>query len=206
MSRAMSLCEPIPTAPRPAATISAEPALGLACNSNNTGRFLLVHGEWSPSHGKSVERGHRVPAPVQESKASQPTRATATPWRETQPCFACETDRQCAAALDQQGVTWEYRPVTFVLERDEDGQPLETWCPDFYLPEQNVFLELTGTPSERLSATNSRTRKLRQQYPDVDVQQLYRRDVEMLSRRSVFAFLPAPATVLDEAVALVAEA
>ena len=45
--------------------------------------------------------------------------------------------------LDFYGVPWVYEPRTFVLEQDEDGRVTEAFTPDFYLPEQDLFLEIT---------------------------------------------------------------
>ena len=59
------------------------------------------------------------------------------------PRFANEAERECAKVLDFYGVPWEYEPRTFVLEEDEDGRVDRGLPPDFFLPEQNLYLEIT---------------------------------------------------------------
>jgi hypothetical protein len=60
-----------------------------------------------------------------------------------QPRFANQAELECAKILDFYGVPWDYEPRTFVLERDEEGQVVEAFTPDFYLPEQGLYLEVT---------------------------------------------------------------
>jgi len=101
-----------------------------------------------------------------------------------QPRFATDSERECAELLDFYGIDWEYEPVTFVLETDPvDGRVTEAFCPDFYLPELNLFLEITAMRQELVTKKNRKVRKLRQRYPDVSVRLFYRRDVEALAHK-----------------------
>ena len=59
------------------------------------------------------------------------------------PQFANEAELECAKLLDYYGVPWEYEPRTFVLEEDDEGRIVEAFTPDFYLPEQDLYLEVT---------------------------------------------------------------
>ena len=56
------------------------------------------------------------------------------------PRFANRSELECAKVLDYYGVPWEYEPTTFVLEEDEDGRVVEAFKPDFYLPEQDLYV------------------------------------------------------------------
>ena len=95
-------------------------------------------------------------------------------------------ERTLAGLFDQLGLVWEYEPHTFVLERDDDGRVVEAFTPDFYLPEQDVYVECT-TMRQRLTAKkNRKIRRLRQQGVIVGV--LYRRDFERLRERHGFQF------------------
>lgn len=99
------------------------------------------------------------------------------------PRFVNESERECAEILDFYGVPWEYEPVTFVLETDESGRVLEAFSPDFYLPDLNLFLEVTTMRQELVTRKNRKVRKLRQRYPDVNVKLFYRRDIEALGQK-----------------------
>lgn len=113
--------------------------------------------------------------------------ATCRLWRSyrgrVEPRFVNESERECAELLDFYGIAWEYEPVTFVLETDADGRVAEAFRPDFYLPELNLFLEVTTMRQELVTKKNRKVRKLRQRYPDVNVRLFYRRDIEALGQK-----------------------
>ena len=73
--------------------------------------------------------------------------------------------------------------TTFVLERDADGKVVEAFTPDFYLPEQDLFLEVTVMKQSLVTRKNRKLRKLRQLYPDVRIKLFYVRDFERMAAR-----------------------
>ena len=99
------------------------------------------------------------------------------------PRFANDAERECAKVLDFYGVRWAYEPRTFVLEEDEDGRVIEAFTPDFYLPEQDLYLEVTVMKQSLVTRKNRKLRKLRERYPDVKVKLFYKRDIERLGQR-----------------------
>ncbi len=99
------------------------------------------------------------------------------------PQFANEAELECAKILDFYGVSWEYEPRTFTLEEDEDGRVVEAFTPDFYLPEQDLYLEVTVMKQSLVTRKNRKLRKLRERYPDVRVKLFYKRDIERLAQR-----------------------
>jgi hypoxanthine phosphoribosyltransferase len=102
---------------------------------------------------------------------------------EEAPRFANEAELECAKLLDFYGVPWQYEPRTFVLERDEQGRVIEAFTPDFYLPEQDLYVEITVMKQSLVTRKNRKLRKLRQLYPDVRIKLFYRRDIERLAQR-----------------------
>jgi len=99
------------------------------------------------------------------------------------PRFVNDAELECAKLLDFYGVPWEYEPTTFALEVDDDGRVLEAITPDFYLPEQDLYLELTVMKQSLVTRKNRKLRKLRERYPDVKVKLFYRRDFERLAQK-----------------------
>src|ERR671928_1588528 len=99
------------------------------------------------------------------------------------PRFVNEAELEYAKILDYYGVPWMYEPTTFVLERDADGKVVEAFTPDFYLPEQDLFLEVTVMKQSLVTRKNRKLRKLRERYPDVRVKLFYKRDLERLAQR-----------------------
>jgi bifunctional protein TilS/HprT len=90
--------------------------------------------------------------------------------------FAHNSERQFAQLLDFYAVAWEYEPRTFVLARDEEGQPTLAFSPDFYLPAYDRYIEITTLKQKLVTKKNRKLRLLREQHPDVRITLLYQRD------------------------------
>jgi hypothetical protein len=99
------------------------------------------------------------------------------------PRFAHEAEVEYAKILDYHGVPWLYEPRTFVLEEDEDGRVLEAFTPDFYLPEQDLFIEVTVMKQSLVTRKNRKLRKVRERYPEIRIKLFYKRDLERLAQR-----------------------
>jgi hypoxanthine phosphoribosyltransferase len=99
------------------------------------------------------------------------------------PRFANDAELECAKILDYHGVPWAYEPRTFVLERDETGRVVEAFTPDFYLPEQDLYLEITVMKQALVTRKNRKLRRLRELYPGVQAKLFYKRDIERLAQR-----------------------
>jgi len=102
---------------------------------------------------------------------------------EAPPRFANPAELEYAKILDWYGIPWAYEPRTFVLERDEEGRVIEAFTPDFYLPEQDLYLEVTVMKQSLVTRKNRKLRKLRERYPDIKIKLFYERDFERLAAR-----------------------
>ena len=98
------------------------------------------------------------------------------------PVFANDAELECAQIFDFHGIPWDYEPRTFVLEEDAKGNVVEAFTPDFYLPEQDLFIELTLMKQSLVTRKNRKLRKLREQYPDIRIKLFYKRDLERLAQ------------------------
>ena len=96
------------------------------------------------------------------------------------PLFAHPAEREFARLLDEQGLRWRYEPTTFVLRRDEDGRVREAVTPDFYLPELELYVELTAMRPSLAGPKRRKLRLLRELYPAIRVSLLDRRALEAL--------------------------
>ena len=90
--------------------------------------------------------------------------------------FAHESEQRFARILDFYGVVWEYEPVEFALEWDDDGRPTAGFRPDFWLPQPGLFVEVTTLNQRLVTKKNGKVRRMGQLYPDVRVTVLYQRD------------------------------
>ena len=70
-----------------------------------------------------------------------------------------------------------------LLERDADGRVVEAFTPDFYLPDQDLYLEVTVMKQSLVTRKNRKLRRLRQLYPGVRVKLIYERDFERIAAR-----------------------
>ena len=102
------------------------------------------------------------------------------------PRFVNRAELEVARLLDFYGIPWEYEPRSFVLEEDEEGRVLEAARPDFYLPEQDLYVELTTMKQSLVTRKNRKIRKLRERYPEIRVKLFYRRDFERLVQKYGF--------------------
>ncbi len=73
-------------------------------------------------------------------------------------------------------MAWEYEPRTFVLEVGADGCPTLAFTPDFYLPEHDLYVEITTLDQRLVTRKNRKVRLLRHRHPEVRVRLLYQRD------------------------------
>jgi hypothetical protein len=97
--------------------------------------------------------------------------------------FANQAEVECARILDYYGLEWRYEPTSFVLETDDAGRVLEAFTPDFYLPEQDLYLEVTVMKQSLVTRKNRKIRKLRERYPDIKIKLFTRRDFERLDQK-----------------------
>ena len=109
---------------------------------------------------------------------SAPEDAGTQPHERTR--FAHNSERQFGKLLDFYGIAWEYEPRTFVLERDRDGNPVQAFSPDFYLPAYDLFIEITTLNQKLVTKKNRKVRRLRELYPEVKVKIFYQRDYQAL--------------------------
>ncbi|MBA3450512.1 MAG: hypothetical protein H0T18_04800 [Chloroflexia bacterium] len=94
--------------------------------------------------------------------------------------FAHPAEIELARLLTFYGQRWAYEPTTFAVRWGSDGRPEEFVTPDFYLPDRDLYLELTTMRQRLVTRKNRKFRLLRKHYPNVRVRLLYLRDFERL--------------------------
>ena len=94
--------------------------------------------------------------------------------------FGHPSEQVFANVLDFYGIAWDYEPRSFPLQWDKDGKVSEAFTPDFYLPEFDLYLELTTMKQANVTKKNRKIRLLRAIYPHVNIQVFYQKDVQDL--------------------------
>jgi cytidylate kinase len=94
--------------------------------------------------------------------------------------FSHPSEQIFANLLDFYRIDWQYEPRSFPIKWDADGRVLESFTPDFYLPESDVYVELTTMKQSLVTKKNRKMRLLREIYPDVKFQVFYQKDIQDL--------------------------
>lgn len=90
--------------------------------------------------------------------------------------FAHASERQFARLLDFYAIEWAYEPTSFDIEWDRDGKVTRRFTPDFYLPEFDLYIEITTLNQKLVTKKNRKVRRLRERYPEITCKIFYQRD------------------------------
>src|SRR5215212_904666 len=139
-----------------------------------TGR-LRPDGRQSRGTPRRCERDRTSMNGDRERVAARP--AAPRPERSPDgPAFAHASEAELARILDFYAVRWEYEPHVFPILWNLDGAVVESFSPDFYLPDFDSYLELTTLRQPLVRKKNRKLRRLRELYPDVRIKLFYARD------------------------------
>ena len=68
--------------------------------------------------------------------------------------FSHPAEEAFAKVLDFYMIEWEYEPTTFPLEWDDEGRVVTAFAPDFYLVEDDLYIELTTMQQRHVTKKN----------------------------------------------------
>lgn len=94
--------------------------------------------------------------------------------------FAHASEAELSRILDFYAVRWEYEPHTFPILWNLDGDVVESFSPDFYLPDLDLYLEMTTLRQKLVRKKNRKLRRLRELYPEINIKLFYARDFRAL--------------------------
>jgi hypoxanthine phosphoribosyltransferase len=125
----------------------------------------------SPRHDSDPRSDRPRPEPI-----PNPKRPNGAPIP-----FSHPAEEAFAKVLDFYHERWEYEPMTFPLGWDETGRITMAFSPDFYLPDEDLYVELTTMRQRLVTQKNRKLRLLSELYPGVKCKLIYRRDVANLA-------------------------
>jgi hypoxanthine phosphoribosyltransferase len=96
------------------------------------------------------------------------------------PAFAHRSEAELARILDFYAVRWEYEPHVYPILFSLDGTVQESFAPDFYLSDLDLYVELTTLRQRLVRKKNRKLRRLRELYPDIRIKLWYERDFRAL--------------------------
>ncbi len=94
--------------------------------------------------------------------------------------FSHPSEAVCARILDFYRIPWEYEPTSFPIDWDAKGTIISSFRPDFYLPAQEQYIELTTMSQKLVTKKNRKVRRLRELYPHINIKIFYQRDLKNL--------------------------
>lgn len=91
--------------------------------------------------------------------------------------FAHAAEAEVARLLTFWRVRWEYEPHSFPLVEDAQGRVIESFSPDFWLPDWNCYLEITSERQRYSQLKHRKVRHFRERYPHLRVVLYEPRDI-----------------------------
>jgi len=129
-----------------------------------------VHGE--PRELKGGSNGLEIEERFYSSPVSEDTEK-----------FMHPSEEEFTKMLDFYRIRWEYEPKTFMLEWDSEGNVVEAFSPDFYLTDQDLYVELTTQKPKQAWRKSRKIRRMKELYPDVNVRLIDKKGFESLLRK-----------------------
>lgn len=132
------------------------------------------------SDGRAILQDDTRETPAQDATLPRPVdRAN----DEQKPAvFAHPTEEEFARILDFYGVHWQYEPHSFPL-RWSGERVIEMFTPDFYLPDLDLYVELTTMKQSLVTKKNRKLRRLRALYPHINIKLFYKKDYRQLAAK-----------------------
>lgn len=111
--------------------------------------------------------------------------------------FAHNAEYEFARILDFYGIDWTYEPRSFPL-RWERGHVTEAFTPDFYLPDLDLYVELTTLKSGLTAEKNRKMREIKELFPETNIIMLKKRDyLRLLAKYGYGAIAPGQVPDID---------
>ena len=89
--------------------------------------------------------------------------------------FGHPSEEEFAKLLDFYRIEWLYEPRSFPLAW-QDNKLTEMFTPDFYLPELDMYIELTTLKQSLITEKNRKLRHLKELYPEINIRLLNKKD------------------------------
>ncbi len=97
--------------------------------------------------------------------------------------FQHASEEEFAQILDMHGLEWEYEPRTFPIKWDAEGNIIQAFSPDFYLPAFDTYIELTTMNQKYTSVKKKKAELLKKLYPGTNINIVFKNDFHTLIER-----------------------
>ncbi|MGB4588619.1 MAG: cytidylate kinase family protein [Clostridiaceae bacterium] len=93
------------------------------------------------------------------------------------------SEEEFAKILDMYELKWEYEPRTFPIKWDAEGNIIQAFSPDFYLPDFDQYIELTIMNQKYTSVKKKKVELLKKLYPGINISIVFKDDFHSLIKR-----------------------
>lgn len=100
--------------------------------------------------------------------------------------FSHPSEEKFARLLDFYRLEWLYETRSFPIGWD-NGKVIEMFTPDFYLPELDLYIELTTLKQSLITEKNRKIRMLKEIYPEVNIKLLNKGDYQKMLAKYGYA-------------------
>ena len=87
--------------------------------------------------------------------------------------FAHKSEADFAELMDLYGIKWIYEPMSFPLKWGSDGSIKMMFTPDFYLPDHDLFLEITTMNQKLVTKKNKKIKLSQKLYSNLKFKIIY---------------------------------
>jgi hypothetical protein len=157
--------------------VTASPATGSDSGRRGRRRSTSARSLAGPTWTGGPGAG---PAAAPGVRSGPPSLDDVSPPERPAPAFAHASEAEMARILDFYRIRWEYEPHTFPILWNLDGSVVESFSPDFWLPDLELYLEMTTLRQKLVRKKNRKLRRIRELYPDIRVKLFYARDFRAL--------------------------
>jgi hypoxanthine phosphoribosyltransferase len=94
--------------------------------------------------------------------------------------FAHQSEAEFARILDFYGVRWQYEATTFPMSHRQDGRVASSFAPDFYLPDLDLWVELTTIRQALMRQKRKKLLRFSTLYPQIRIKLLGATDIRRM--------------------------
>jgi len=84
--------------------------------------------------------------------------------------FGHECEKEFARILTAREISWQYKPRTFAVEWDKEGNFVDCFTPDFFLPANDMYIVLIAPDRSGSNAKTRNVKLLRRQHPEIRIE------------------------------------
>jgi hypothetical protein len=96
--------------------------------------------------------------------------------------FVHHLEDNFAAMLDSFNIDYEYEPTLFPIEMAKNGNVLKGFAPDFYIPELDLYVEITSMNGSYCSRKRRKIEQVKEMY-DIDTVLIKKPEINILLQK-----------------------